>query len=239
MSTLFVSDLHLEDGRPDSSRLFLEFLAGPARGADALYVLGDLFEFWIGDDAVSPTATEVARALSGLSQGGVPVHFMHGNRDFLLGEHYAEQAGMQLLPEQLVVELHGTPTLLLHGDTLCTDDVEYQAFRRQSRDPAWQAAVLTLSVEERLQMARSAREASSAHMAAVSMEITDVNEEAVLDAFQGAGVQRMIHGHTHRPAFHNHRLRDGATGERAVLSDWYRGGSYLEVSGSGMRPVEL
>ena len=239
MSTLFVSDLHLEDGRPDSSRLFLEFLAGPAREADALYILGDLFEYWIGDDAISPTAAEVARALSALSHCGVPIHFMHGNRDFLLGEHYAEQAGMQLLPEQLVVELHGTPTLLLHGDTLCTDDVEYQAFRRQSRDPAWQAAVLNMSVEERLQMARSAREASSEHMATVSMEIMDVNEEAVLKTFQDAGVQRMIHGHTHRPAFHSHRLPDGAEGERVVLSDWYQGGSYLEVSDSGIKPVEL
>jgi UDP-2,3-diacylglucosamine hydrolase len=239
MSTLFVSDLHLEDGRPESSRLFLEFLAGPAREAEALYILGDLFEYWIGDDAISPTAAEVARALSALSQCSVPVHFMHGNRDFLLGKQYAEQAGMRLLPEQLVVELHGTPTLLLHGDTLCTEDVEYQAFRRQSRDPAWQTAVLNMTVEERLKMARNAREASSAHMATVSMEIMDVNEEAVGNAFEDAGVQRMIHGHTHRPAFHSQRLQDGSEAERVVLSDWYQGGSYLEVSDSGMKPVEL
>ena len=239
MSTLFVSDLHLEDGRPDSTRLFLEFLAGPARDAEALYILGDLFEFWIGDDAISPTASEVAGALSSLEESGVPIHFLHGNRDFLLGEHYAEQAGMQLLPEQLVVELHGQPTLLLHGDTLCTDDVEYQAFRRQSRDPAWQTAVLAMSVEERLQMARNAREASAAHMATVTMDIMDVNEEAVLSAFREAGVPRMIHGHTHRPAIHDHRLQDGRTGKRIVLSDWYSGGSYLEVSDSGIRPVEL
>lgn len=239
MSTLFISDLHLEDSRPEAQRWLQALLAGPARQADALYVLGDLFEYWIGDDALSPAAVELAPRMSELGVAGVPCYFMHGNRDFLLGPAYAEQAGLRLLPEPCVIDLYGRPTLLLHGDTLCTDDVEYQAFRRQSRDPAWQAAVLAKSVEERLGLALAARDASRKHTGSMSTDIMDVNEKAVLDAFARHDVNRMIHGHTHRPAFHLHDLGTGSPGERIVLSDWYRSGSYLEVSADGVRSVEL
>lgn len=230
MSTLFISDLHLEDNRPDISGWLLEFLAGPARSAEAVYILGDLFEYWIGDDAITPTAQALAEQTAGLSSAGLKLYFQHGNRDFLLGEAYAADAGLELLPEALVVDLYGRPTLLLHGDSLCTDDTEYQAFRSQSRNPAWQAAVLAMSVEERIAMAKKARAASGEHKGATAMEIMDVNEAAVVKAFIDHDVTRMIHGHTHRPAKHRHELPGGGTATRYVLADWYRGGSFLEVT---------
>jgi len=231
MTTLFISDLHLEDNRPAATGWLLDFLSGPARTADAVYILGDLFEYWIGDDALSVTARQVAQATSALNAAGVPCYFMHGNRDFLLGEAYATDAAL--------VDLYGTPTLLLHGDTLCTDDTEYQLFRQQSRNPQWQTRILALSVEERLQLAKSARDASIAHTGSVSMDIMDVNETAVRDAFRNYGVKRMIHGHTHRPAVHKHSLEDGSEAERFVLSDWYTTGSYLRVSADSVQSIEI
>jgi UDP-2,3-diacylglucosamine hydrolase len=239
MSTLFISDIHLEDSRPAAFEWLRAFLTGPARQAEAVYILGDLFEYWIGDDAPSPTARRLARETAKLVDSGVACHFMHGNRDFLLGEDYAAQARLRLLPEALVVPLYGTPTLLLHGDTLCTDDIEYQAFRRQVRDPAWQAAILELPVEERLRLAREARDASVQHTGSATMAIMDVNGEAVREAFETHGVTRMIHGHTHRPAVHRHRLGGGVEAERIVLADWYRAAIYLEVSPGGSRTVTL
>lgn len=239
MPTLFISDLHLHEQRPEVHQWLFGFLRGPARQADAVFILGDLFEYWIGDDALSPIAAEVARETARLAEVGVPCRFIHGNRDFLLGENYARRAGLQLLPEEIVLEIDGQQTLLLHGDTLCTDDIEYQAFRRQSRDPAWQAAMLAQPVEARLRLAREAREASMRHTGSASMEIMDVNGDAVLAAFRRHGVRRMIHGHTHRPAVHLHDLGHGETGERIVLADWDSCGSYLEVTGDGARSIPL
>lgn len=239
MATLFISDLHLEDSRPQMTKLLLGLLAGPAREADALYILGDLFEYWIGDDVVSPTAEAVAGGTRALEESGVPVYFMHGNRDFLVGPEYASRAGMELLPDSLVVDLYGTPTLLLHGDTLCTDDVAYQAFRRQVRDPHWQEAFLARSPDERVAVAQQARDASKQHTSAASMEIMDVNEQAVREAFRQHGVRHMIHGHTHRPAFHEHGLDDGVAGQRIVLADWYEKGSALRVTPEGAKTLEL
>lgn len=239
MSTLFISDLHLEDGRPEISEWLLAFLSGPARSAEALYILGDLFEYWIGDDALSGTAAALVDHTARLAGDGLKMYFQHGNRDFLLGGDYAARAGFELLPEAVVVDLHGTPTLLLHGDSLCTDDAQYQSVRAQTRDPAWQAAILAKSVEERIALAREARDASAAHKDAASMEIMDVNEDAVRQAFAEHGVTRMIHGHTHRPAVHRHELGGGMSGERIVLADWYEKGSYLEVSPDGARSIDL
>lgn len=236
--TIFISDLHLEDSAPARSEWLRAFLAGPAAGADSVYILGDLFEFWIGDDALSPTAQQVAKALGALSTSGVNCYFIHGNRDFLLGKNYATLSGMELLPEEQVIDLQGTPTLLLHGDSLCTDDVEYQALRRQVRDPAWQAGALAMSVEERLKMATTARDASKQHTRSASMEIMDVNPDAVADAFRRHGVSRMIHGHTHRPAQHRVELEAGPA-ERIVLADWYDHGSYLEVSPDGVQSIRI
>ncbi|MDT8320377.1 MAG: UDP-2,3-diacylglucosamine diphosphatase [Xanthomonadales bacterium] len=239
MNTLFISDIHLEDSEPRATETLLAFLAGPVRSADALYILGDLFEFWIGDDALSVAARQVAKATSELTASGVPCYFMHGNRDFLLGEAYAARAGLRLLPDYRVLDLYGWPTLLLHGDTLCTDDLQYQAFRTQCRDPVWQANVLGLSVEQRLEMARGARDASARHTRAAATGIMDVNEQAVREAFERYGVTRMIHGHTHRPAVHRYRLTDGREAERIVLADWYESGSYLRVSAAGAESVPL
>ena len=238
MRTLFISDLHLEDSQPQRTEWLLTFLAGPARKSRAVYILGDLFEYWIGDDAPSATAQHVAKATAELHQSGVECFFLHGNRDFLLGEKYAASAKLKLLPETVVVDLYGTPTLLLHGDTLCTDDTEYQALRRQLRDPAWQAGVLAMTIEQRLQMAQAARAASMQHTGSVAEEIMDVNAAAVASAFREQGVRRMIHGHTHRPAFHQVDL-DATDAERIVLADWYDSGSYLEVSARGARSLDL
>jgi UDP-2,3-diacylglucosamine hydrolase len=237
MSTLFISDLHLEDNQPRTTGWLLEFLSGPARNAEAVYILGDLFEYWIGDDALSATANKVAGALTELSENGVPCYFMHGNRDFLLGDSYASRAGITLVHEPLVINLYGTPTLLLHGDSLCTDDVEYQAFRSQTRNPAWQAAVLARSVAERLQMAQEARNASKTHTETVSMDIMDVNELTVGEQFRKYQVERIIHGHTHRPARHRYVLEDSREVERVVLADWYTKSSYLSVSPNGLESV--
>lgn len=230
--TLFISDLHLEDEAPERTDWLLAFLSGPARECRALYILGDLFEFWIGDDALTETARRVASATSTLRGRGVPVYFLHGNRDFLVSEDYASMAGLELLPETRVIGLYGTPTLILHGDTLCTDDIDYQAFRQQVRNPDWQRTMLALPVAERLNLARQARMASQGHTGTVPMDIMDVNPGAVLDAFRAQNVIRMIHGHTHRPAHHTVDL-DGASAERIVLADWYDAGSYLEISPGG------
>ncbi|MDX1555124.1 MAG: UDP-2,3-diacylglucosamine diphosphatase [Xanthomonadales bacterium] len=229
MITLFISDLHLEDAQPDTTRLLLEFLAAEAARADALYILGDLFEYWIGDDVLTPTAEAVADALRTVAQA-TPVYFMHGNRDFLLGPAYAERARMTLLEDPTVVDLYGTPTLLMHGDTLCTDDHAYQAFRAQVRQPAFIEMFLGKTVQERIAMAREARDASKAHTGHAAMEIMDVNEDAVRAAFEAHGVVRMIHGHTHRPAIHD---RDDGR-QRIVLGAWHDGGSVLRVKTDGL-----
>jgi UDP-2,3-diacylglucosamine hydrolase len=228
MATLFISDLHLDDSRPAATEAFLTFLETDASGADALYILGDLFEYWLGDDAPTPVGRIVAPAIQSVSKSGVPVYFTHGNRDFLLGERYAEAAGMQLLPEEHVVDLYGAPTLLLHGDTLCTDDVQYQQVRRMLRDPDWQADFLAKTPQERVEAAMKAREMSAEHKDGVEMDIMDVNATTVGDAFARHGVRHMIHGHTHRPAVH-----DKDDGQRIVLGDWYEQGSALSLSAEG------
>lgn len=232
-STLFVSDLHLEDSRPEITRLFLSFLQGPARKARALYILGDLFEAWIGDDAPGETGIRVAAGLSELADGGVPVWFMHGNRDFLVGEDYCRRAGMTLIAEPRVIDLYGTPTLITHGDELCTGDVDYQRFRNKVRDPEWQRRMLSRPVWLRKLYARAARLVSRHRTGNKPENIMDVDREAVEQAFRGFGVQRIIHGHTHRPAIHELEI-DGATCRRIVLGDWYEQGSVLEVGEAGM-----
>ena len=229
MSTLFISDLHLDDARPRIVEDFERFCAGEARTADALYILGDLFEAYIGDDDDAALNARVATALHGVADAGVPVHFIAGNRDFLLGEAYARRCGMQLLDDGTIVDVYDTPTLILHGDVLCSDDAAYLAFRRQVRDPAWQAAFLARPLAERRAFAAQARDASRAHTSTTDMAIMDVNQTAVEAALRNAGVTRMIHGHTHRPAIHDFTL-DGKPAQRIVLGDWYEQGSVLGVS---------
>lgn len=236
MTTLFISDLHLDPARPEITRLFGEFVDGPARDAEALYILGDLFESWVGDDDPSEAGAFVAERLKALSEAGVPVRFMHGNRDFLLGRDYAARAGLRLLPDPAVIVLGGRPVLLTHGDLLCTDDVDYQTVRAQTRDPAWQAAMLAQPLQARLAFAQQARAASQARQGALreagTMEtITDVAPATVDATFARYGVDTMIHGHTHRPAIH--RLDGGR--RRIVLGDWYTQGSVLRVDGDDYR----
>jgi len=234
MTTLFVSDLHLDPARPDITHLFAGFLDREARGAEALYILGDLFESWVGDDDPSEAGAIVADRLQALATAGVPVWFMHGNRDFLLGADYAARAGMRLLPDPSVVELYGRRVLLTHGDLLCTDDVEYQAIRVQTRNPAWQAQMLGQPLAARLAFAAQARAASQARQgemkASGTMEtITDVAPATVDAFFEQHGVDTMIHGHTHRPAIH---ALDGGR-RRIVLGDWYEQGSVLRAHPDG------
>ncbi len=227
--TLFISDLHLDAARPETTALLCEFLAHEARSAEALYILGDLFEYWIGDDDTASGYEPVTAALRALSDSGVALYFQHGNRDFLVGTQHAARCGMHLLPESLVIDLYGTPTLLLHGDTLCTDDVEYHAFRRTVRDPAWQCAFVQKPLTERRAMAEHARAASRARTAQLAEYIMDVNGEAVHAACTQAGVREMIHGHTHRPAVHIF-THDGLPARRIVLGDWHTDGSVLRVT---------
>lgn len=229
MTTLFISDLHLDDRRPETTGSLLRFLQDEAGSADALYILGDLFEYWLGDDVPSACATQVAAALATLADKGIPCCFMHGNRDFLLRETYARQAGLTLLPEEYVLDLYGEPVLLMHGDSLCTDDIPYQQFRTLVRNPAWQDDFLNKSPQERLQIAMQARDTSTEHKGNTSMEIMDVNPAEVIAAFERHGVQKMIHGHTHRPA--NHDLEaNGNPARRIVLGDWYTQASILRVT---------
>lgn len=230
MSTLFIADLHLDDSRPHITSLFERYLAGDdVRRADALYILGDLVEAWIGDDDDTELPQRIARATRAVRDAGVPVYFMVGNRDFLLGNAFAERAGLTLLDDGAVHNLYGTPTLLMHGDALCTDDVAYQAVRRNVRTPAWKAQVLAMSLEARRAFAAKAREDSRAHTGSTQETIMDVNAEAVAEAMRVAGVKHLIHGHTHRPAVHAFDL-DGQKAERIVLGDWYEQGSVLRIS---------
>jgi len=239
MTTLFISDLHLDPERPEVTRLFGDFIDGEARSAEALYILGDLFEAWVGDDDPSETGAFVATKLRALSDAGVPVWFQHGNRDFLVGRDFARRAGAHLLPEHAVVPLHGEPVLLMHGDTLCTDDLPYQAFRAQTRAPAWQAQFLAQPLAARLAFAAQARAASQQRQQAMKNDdrsqfetITDVSPQAVHDTLARYGVTTLIHGHTHRPAIHDVEV-DGRACRRIVLGDWYTQGSVLRVDANG------
>ncbi|MBL0164281.1 MAG: UDP-2,3-diacylglucosamine diphosphatase [Xanthomonadales bacterium] len=221
MTTLFISDLHLDLVRPEIIELFSKFVREEAVQADALYILGDLFEAWIGDDAEDETGERFVEAMRPMREARKPCFYMHGNRDFLIGERFAKKAGMTLLPDPSVINLYGTPTLLMHGDTLCTDDVAYQAFRKQVRSPEWQRQFLAQSIETRQAFASQARQESQRHTGdSTNAAIMDVNQDAVEAAMSSANVRNLIHGHTHRPALHPFNL-DNQPAERIVLSDWY------------------
>lgn len=245
MTTLFISDLHLDPERPEINHVFGDFIGGEARSADALYILGDLFEAWVGDDDPSEPGVFVASKLRALADSGVPVYFQHGNRDFLVGHDFAQRAGITLLPENAVIMLHGKPVLLMHGDTLCTDDLAYQAFRAQTRDPAWRAHFLAQPLAARLAFAAQARAASQQRQQAMKQDdraqfetVTDVSPAAVRQTFARYGIDTIIHGHTHRPAVHALDI-DGRNRERIVLGDWYTQGSVLRVDSDGMRLQSL
>ncbi|MCZ8114029.1 UDP-2,3-diacylglucosamine diphosphatase [Silanimonas sp.] len=233
MTTLFLSDLHLDESRPDTTAQFEAFCAGEAREAEAVYLLGDLFEAFLGDDDDGEIANRVAVATRALRDAGVPVAFLRGNRDFLVGSDYAARAGWTLLPDPAVILLDGEPTLLMHGDLLCLDDVAYQGFRRQVRDPAWQQGFLAQPLAARRAFAAQARAASAAAQSGRDESIGDVTPSEVERVMAFYGVRRLIHGHTHRPAMHSVNLPGGRSGQRIVLGDWYDQGSVLRVDRDG------
>ena len=232
-TTLFISDLHLCDQRPAITRLFLGFLAGEARAADALYILGDLFEFWVGDDATGENEfRRVIDGLAGLTRAGVPLHMMYGNRDFLMRKRFEEVTGGRLILDPLRIELYGEPTLLMHGDLLCTADTDYMKFRAMVRDPVWQGDFLAKSLVERNGIFNNYREISKATTTKKPPEIMDVAQSTVENVMRQYNVRRLIHGHTHRPGEHAFTL-DGAPARRMVLGAWYEQGSVLRVDARG------
>lgn len=233
----FISDLHLDASRPALTECLLGYLSNQAKQAEHLFILGDLFDAWLGDDAAAgfDDSQRVAHALHALSQHGTEVSFMHGNRDFLLGDAYAQQCGMNLLDDPCVLPLHDVPTLLSHGDLLCTKDVAYLAFRDQVRDPEWQTWFLGQSIGERIAFAKQARAQSQEHTQNTDAMLMDVTPEAVAEWFVAHDVTQMIHGHTHRPATHTHDI-NGQACTRHVLADWRDQGFYhaLHPDGSWM-----
>ena len=235
MHSLFISDLHLAPERPSASQALFRFLLETAPQAERLFVLGDLFEYWIGDEGLAhPFARQVAEAFARLAARGTQLYFMHGNRDFLIGPAFATATGMTLLADPTEIELYGRRTLLMHGDTLCTEDVDYQRFRAMVRDPVWQASFLAKPLEERLRMAQAMRGESEQAKQGKSMGIMDVSPATVEATLRSHGYPRLIHGHTHRPARHEHMI-DGHLCERFVLADWYEQGTYLVCDAEGCR----
>ncbi|PIE45994.1 MAG: UDP-2,3-diacylglucosamine diphosphatase [Gammaproteobacteria bacterium] len=238
--TVFIADLHLDKHYPDAVSAFLRYMDHLAtQSVDALYILGDLFDYWLGDDCVDKTAARIAEALSRFhSNTQTPIYFIHGNRDFLLGENYARRCQMKILAECEEINLYGVKTLVLHGDTLCTDDIAYQQFREKVRNPQWQAKILKLPAWLRrlkaLYMRRQSKKANSNKNAL----IMDVSQTTVETVMRQHGATQMIHGHTHRPAIHEFDL-NGRTVKRCVVGDWYTQGSALEVTKNGCELVSV
>ena len=240
-TTLFISDLHLDGERPDITAQFLEFIEREARQAQALYILGDLFEAWIGDDDPDPDKRRVVAALRALTQSGVPVYFIHGNRDFLIGRRFAAETGVQLLEDGTLIELYGQRVLLMHGDTLCIDDPAYQRLRRIVRNPVVQFIMRRLTLRQRLNLAARMREGSKAHIATMDKaapQIMDVNQAEVRSTFERQRVDYIVHGHTHRPAIHKVQLHNRLV-TRIVLGDWYEQGSVLRWEKRGFELAGL
>ncbi len=235
MATLFISDLHLCVERPRITELFLEFLANNAAHADALYILGDLFEAWVGDDAIEdPENARIVGAIRRLTTAGVPVYFVHGNRDFLVGEAFAGATGCTLLPEESRIRLYQEDVLIMHGDSLCTRDSTHQAWRAQVLDPAWQQKFLSQNIAARMAIATDLRQQSDRMKRDKSMEIMDVEPATVTHVMQRHQVRTLIHGHTHRPGQHEFDI-DGHTARRIVLGDWYEQGSVLTCTADSRR----
>ena len=236
----FVSDLHLCAERPDITQLFDRFVEQTAPAAASLYILGDLFEYWIGDDQldIDPLARKVAAQLATLAQNGTKIFFMHGNRDFLLSERFARAANLEMLADPTMINVGSAPVLLMHGDTLCTDDTAYQSFRTQVRSAEWQKTILAKPYTERIALAKSIRSQSDIEKSMKPEAIMDVNAAAVSAAFQDYGYPVMVHGHTHRPDRHV-QLLDGRPCVRWVLQDWHNIGGYLSNTGKEWRAVIL
>ncbi|MCU1722844.1 UDP-2,3-diacylglucosamine diphosphatase [Pseudomonas sp. 5P_5.1_Bac1] len=232
---LLISDLHLQEERPDITRAFLDLLATRARDAQALYILGDFFEAWIGDDGMTPFQTSICQALRTLSDSGTQVFLMHGNRDFLIGKAFCKAAGVTLLRDPSVVEMGGEPVLLMHGDSLCTRDEAYMKLRRTLRNPLSLWILRHLPLATRRKLARKLRSESKTQTRMKATDIIDVTAEEVPRIMQQHGVHTLVHGHTHRPAIHKLTLDDGSAGRRIVLGDWDRQGWALQVDEQGFQ----
>ena len=238
MHSIFVSDLHLCPSRPAINQLFLQFLCGPAAASESVYILGDLFEYWAGDDDDDLFNRSISAKLRELADTGVALYLMHGNRDFLIGDRFAANCGATLLADPTLIDLYGTPTLVLHGDSLCTDDVGYQQFRNKVRDPSYQAQFLAQPLDQRKKIIAGLRTENTEKKQLKTEAIMDVAPAMVAAVLRQYGCPRMIHGHTHRPAVHDH-LVNGRHCERWVLADWYTSGSYLHCDAAGCRVVTV
>ena len=231
---LFISDLHLSPERPEIISLFLKFMDEVAPSTKSLYILGDFLEYWIGDDmelAIQDTPiADAFNAIKTLASKGTKIYLMHGNRDFLIGNQLADKYQFKLISDPTTINVNHTPILLMHGDTLCTDDIEYLNFRGMVRDASWQQTFLSKSLNEREKIAKDLREKSKEAIADKKPDIMDVNQNAVIDAMVQNNVSTLIHGHTHRPALHDF-VYEGNDMKRYVLADWYDSGSYLEITG--------
>lgn len=234
MRYLFISDLHLEAQRPDITRAFLRFLDEQASQAEVLYILGDFFEVWLGDDNPDPLADQVSNALLALSRRGTSIYLMHGNRDFLIGRDFCRRSGCTLLSDPTVIELNGERVLLMHGDSLCTDDIGYMRMRRWLRNPLSLFILRNLPLKTRHRIGRKLRNESQQRTRYKALDITDVNQDEVLRVMRKHQVSTLIHGHTHRPAVHSLEV-DGGKVQRIVLGDWDKAGWGLEVDGNGYR----
>jgi UDP-2,3-diacylglucosamine hydrolase len=241
VTTLFISDLHLDGTRPEITAQFLEFLEREARSAEALYILGDLFEAWIGDDDPDPDKRRVIQGLHSVTSAGVKTYLIHGNRDFLIGQRFCRETGVELLKDGTVIDLYGRRVLLMHGDLLCIDDHSYQRLRRIVRNPIVQFVMRRLTLGQRQRLAERMREGSKEHIASMDIaapEIMDVNQDEVRRTFARYGVDCIIHGHTHRPAVHEMQI-DGKPAVRIVLGDWYEQGSVLRWNERGFELAKL
>ena len=238
MTTLFVSDLHLEAERPDIGEQFISFLKTEAMEADDLYILGDLFEAWVGDDDPNTHYAKIKMALRKVVDSGVPVYFMHGNRDFMIGRQFANETGVKILEDPHPVKMYGQKALLSHGDALCLDDTQYQRVRVMTRNPDWQASILAKPLKERLRIAEEARRKSLEQTLNMNMNIMDVNQDEVKRVIKEYGVDVLLHGHTHRPDVHTVDL-GGRKAKRIVLGDWYMQGSVLRWNLQGPKLQEM
>jgi UDP-2,3-diacylglucosamine hydrolase len=241
VTTLFISDLHLDGARPDITAQFLDFLDREARRAQALYILGDLFEAWIGDDDPDPDKRRVLQGLRSITSAGVKTFLIHGNRDFLIGKRFCRETGVELLDDGTLIDVYGRRVLLMHGDLLCIDDHAYQRLRRIVRNPIVQFVLRRLSLRQRQRLAERMREGSKEHIKSMDIaapQIMDVNQDEVRRTFERYGVDCIIHGHTHRPAVHEIQ-NDGHKAVRIVLGDWYEQGSVLRWDARGFELAKL